>query len=208
MKRLLIYNLFLFGIITSRAQDTACVKLWGAGIEYYYSVNGHGAFISPHVSYSSGKHQLKLGPTLHKRSMHLKGAKLSYSYLLAGMDGEEKFNSSFRENKNGTWRVNLYSYLQFVDYTTLSYDRAKEETMLSADSTMDWNSVKLSTAEGGVGAEVDVKLLNYFLLRGYVGFTVYSHLNYPTGMYQDKTGAAFVAGIGINIPTFRKAKSK
>lgn len=208
LKRLIFYTLFVFGLITVKAQDSSCVKLWGAGIEYYYSVNGHGAFISPHLSYSSGKHQLKIGPTIHKRSMQVKGAKLSYSFLLAGMDGEEKFNTNFRDNKNGTWRVNLYSYLQFVDYTGLSYDRAKEETVLSADSTINWNNVYLSTAEGGLGAEIDVKLLNYFLLRAYVGVTVYSYLNYPTGMYQDKTGAAFVAGIGINVPTFRRTKSK
>lgn len=178
----------------------------GAGIEYYYSVNGHGAFISPHISYAKGKHQLKLGPSIHKRTFQVKGAKLSYSYLLAGMDGEEKFNSNFRDNKNGTWRVSLFGYVQYVDNTALSFSREEEETILNADSSVNWTKVALSTLEGGVGAEIDVKLFNTIQLRSFVGIAVYTHLNHPPTMYQDQTAATFVAGIGINVPTFRRTK--
>lgn len=208
MKKVLIILIFVYGFKQVLSQDSTKYSLIGAGLEYYYSVNGHGAFISPHISYTKGKHQLKLGPAIHKRTMMLKGAKLSYAFLLAGMDGEEKFSTDFRENRNGTWRVNLVSYLQFVDYTALSYARAREETLVSTDSTTDWNKVYLSTFEAGLGAEIDVKLFNYLQLRTYIGISVYSHLNHPSSMYQEKTGASFVTGIGVNVPGFKKAGKK
>lgn len=188
------------------SQDSTGVRLIGTGIEYYYSVNGHGAFIFPHISYAKGKHQFKLGPAIHKRTFQVKGAKLSYSYLLAGMDGEEKFNSNFRDNKNGTWRVSLFGYMQYVDNTALSFSREKEETLLNADSSVNWTKVSLSTVEGGVGAEIDVKLFNMIQMRSFIGVAVYSHLNHPTAMYQDQTAATFVAGIGVNVPTLRRTK--
>lgn len=180
----------------------------GFGVETYYSVNGHGGFYSPHLSYNNSRQNIKLGPCIHKRSLKLAGAKLCYSYVLAGMDGEEKLSVNFRESNNGSWRVSLFTYIQFVDYTALSYNRTVEETLLSNDTLVNWNNVYLSTAEGGLGAELDVKLFNYLQIRGFVGVSVYSHLNYPEGMYQDKTAAAFIAGVGTNIPTFKKAQPK
>lgn len=187
------------------AQEKENKVLLGAGIETYYSVNGHGGFFSPHLSINKNKHHIKLGPAIHKRSLKLSGVKMQYSYILAGMDAEEQLNAGFRESSNGSWRVSIFAYAQFVDYTALSYRRTVEETLLSNDTTINWNNVYLSTAEGGLGAEIDVKIFNYVQLRCFAGVCVYSHLNYPVGMYQDKTAASFIAGAGINFPTFRKA---
>ncbi len=174
----------------------------------YYSVNGHGAFYSPHISYSKNKHSLKLGPCIHKRSLKVSGAKLSYAFMLAGMDGEEQTKTNFKESSNGTWRVSLFTYGQFSDFTGLSYKRQTEETLLNEGNATDWGQVYISTLEGGFGAEIDVKLFSYFQLRSYVGITVYSHLNQPEFMYQDKTAAAFIAGFGVNVPTFKKNKKE
>lgn len=180
----------------------------GAGIETYYSVNGHGAFYSPHISFNKNKHHIKLGPCIHKRTLQVKGAKLTYSYMLAGMEGEEQLNADFKESNNGSWRVSIFGYAQFVDFTALSFRRTEEETLLNEGLNVDWNKVYISTAEGGFGAEIDVKLFKYLQFRTYVGIAVYSHLNQPEVMYQDKTAAAFIAGIGLNIPSFKKAKDK
>lgn len=200
--------LFLSTCLGFFAQEKENNVLIGAGIEAYYSVNGHGGFFSPHLSVNRNRHNLKLGPVIHKRSMKLSGVKLQYAYVLAGMDGEEQVNAGFKESSNGSWHVNIFTYAQFVDYTSLSYKRAVEETLLSNDTTINWSKVYISTAEGGLGAEIDVKIFNYVQLRGYVGVCLYSHLNYPTGMYQDKTALSYVAGVGVNIPTFRKSASK
>lgn len=193
---------FLNTVLFSQREERK--SLIGFGIETYYSVNGHGGFISPHISYNKNKHHIKLGPCIHKRTTQLKGVKLAYSYILAGMDGEEKTMPNFRESSNGSWRVSVFTYMQYVNNTALSYRREVEETLLSADSLSDWSKVTISTIEGGLGVEMDVKLFSYLQFRTYVGCTVYSHLNYPVNMYQDKTAVAFIAGIGINVPTFKK----
>jgi hypothetical protein len=206
--RILIIFAFLFSKLDLVSQDENKPAFIGAGLEFFYSVNGHGSFFSPHVSYNKNKHHLKLGPCIHKRSLKVKGAKLTYSYMLVGMDAEEQFNTNFKESSNASWRVSIFAYGQFVDYTSLSINRAEEETLLNEGSGIDWYKVNISTAEGGVGAELDVKLFNYLQFRTYVGLTVYSHLNQPQGMYQDQTAAAFIAGVGLNIPSFKKSDKK
>ena len=208
MSRIQVIFILLFVKFGLFSQEQAKSGMIGAGLEFYYSVNGHGSFFSPHVSFNKNKHHLKLGPCLHKRSLKVKGAKLTYSYMLAGMDAEEQFNTNFKESSNASWRVSIFTYGQFVDHTSLSINRAEEETLLNEGSGIDWYKVHVSTLEGGVGAEIDVKLFNYLQFRTYVGVSVYAHLNQPQGMYQDQTAAAFIAGVGINIPSFKRSETK
>ncbi len=179
----------------------------GLGLDMSLSNNGHGGFYGAHLSVSKGRNSFKAGPVMHQRSMQLSGGRLSYSYILAGMDGEEQMGITFPESNNGSCRISLYAYLQYVSNTTLSYTRAKEETQLYIDTIpVDWNAVRLSTIEGALGAEIDVKLLGYVQWRTFVGLGLYSYLNPVRGMYQENTGLMFMIGTGIDIPTFRKNK--
>jgi len=208
MKQLFSFALVICFSLSVFAQEAKSEKpIWGAGIEMFYSANAHGAFYSGHLSYNKSKHHLKIGPLIHKRSLKVSGAKLAYSYVLAGMDAEEMLHANFRESSNGSWRVSLMAFVQYIDKTQMNYKRVVEEELLNPDRKQDWNKVYLSTLEGGLGAELDVKLFNYLQLRTYVGVSVYSHVNYPTVMYHEKTAAAFIFGAGINVPTF-KGKSK
>jgi len=179
----------------------------GLGVDVSLSNNGHGGFYGAHLTVTKGRNNFKAGPLMHQRSMQLKGGRLSYSYILAGMDGEEQMGITFPESNNGSCRISIYSYLQYVNNTPLSYTRAKEETQLYIDTIpVDWNAVRLSTIEGALGAEIDVKLLGYVQWRTFVGLGFYSYLNPFQGMYQETTGVMFMIGTGIDIPTFKKNK--
>jgi hypothetical protein len=189
------------------AQEVPKKMYMGFGFDASLSNNGHGGFYGAHLTFSKGRGNFKLGPCLHQRSMQLTGGRISFSYVLAGMDGEEQLGMGFPESNNGSCRISLFTYVQYVNNTTLSYQRAKEETTLYADTIpRDWNKVKLSTIEGAIGAEIDVKLLSYIQWRSFVGIGLYSYLNPVIGMYQEPTGLMFMVGTGIDIPTFRKKK--
>ena len=46
--------------------------------------------------------------------MQLTGGRLSFTHILAGMDGEEQLGMGFPESGNGSCRISLFSYLQFT----------------------------------------------------------------------------------------------
>lgn len=204
---LVVFLIFcVFGLSAQEIPKKAHI---GFGFDMSLSNNGHGGFLGGHLTISKGRSSLRFGPCVHQRSMQLTGGRLSYSYILAGMDGEEQLGMGFPESNNGSCRISLFTYLQFVNNTGLSYQRAKEETTLYADTIpRNWNTVKLTTIEGAVGAEIDVKLLSYIQWRSFVGIGLYSYLNPIAGMYQEPTGLMFMVGTGIDIPTFKKAKRK
>lgn len=199
--------ILVFLAVSVKAQEPPKKMYMGFGIDASLSNNGHGGFYGAHVSVGKGRSSFKLGPCIHQRTMQLSGGRLSFSYILAGMDGEEQLGMGFPESNNGSCRINLFAYLQYVNNTRLSYQRAKEETTLYIDTIpRDWNTVKLSTIEGAIGAEIDVKLLSYIQWRSFVGIGLYSYLNPIHGMYQETTGLMFMVGTGIDIPTFKKRK--
>jgi hypothetical protein len=204
--------LFSFSSFITVGQDSAKKETpkkpyLGFGVDASVSNNGHGSLFGAHFSLAKGRSNFKLGPCFHRRSSELTGGRLSFSYVLSGMDGEEQLGMGFPESNNGSWRISLYSYVQYLNNTKLSYQRAKEETVLYADSVVkDWNEARLSTVEGALGVEMDVKLFNYIQWRTSVGLGVYSYLNYIPGMYQGQTGLIFMICSGIDIPSFKKVK--
>ena len=203
----IVLILSIFFCLSAFAQEVPKKMNLGVGVDVSLSNNGHGAFYGGHLSLSKGRKSFKIGPIIHKRSMQITGGRISYSYILAGMDGEEQMGMNFPESNNGSCRISLFAYLQYINNTGLSYHRAGEEASLSQDSTFrDWNKAKISTVEGAIGAEIDVKLLSYIQWRSFVGIGLYSYLNPIAGMYQEQTGLMFMVGTGIDIPTFKQRK--
>lgn len=205
-------NIFLaltlvLSVFSLKAQEVPKKMNLGVGLDVSISNNGHGGFYGAHISLSKGRKSLKIGPVMYKRSMQVTGGRICYSYILAGMDGEEQLGMNFSESNNGSCRISLFSYVQYINNTGLSYHRSLEETSIFTDSvSRDWNKVKLSTVEGAIGVEIDVKLLSYIQWRSFAGIGMYSYLNPIAGMYQEQTGLMFMVGTGIDIPTFRKKK--
>jgi len=170
---------------------------YGFGLEYYVTGSGHGGFYSGYLSMSKGKSAFSLGPVVQKRSLKFGGARLGFTYKIAGLDDEDK--------SLNTGRVGLkfFSYLQYVDLLPLSYSAENSETTVHVNSQMDWNGIKLSTLEGGAGIEIHIRIAKAITWKNYVGLAGFYHFNYVSGMYNDRSGPAIIFGTGINIPRLK-----
>jgi hypothetical protein len=172
----------------------------GTGINTYISSNGHGAYYSPFISFSKGKNLVMLGGCIQKRYTKLDGVRVSFAHLLAGHDDDV---DKLSLDDQGTTPVQLrfLSYVQYLDQAALSYNRSRIETITNREMQRDWNAVKLSTIEGGLGAEIDVKF-KYFTIQTFLTLSAYYHINYIEGMYHERCSPALTLGTGILIPKF------
>lgn len=173
----------------------------GLGLSNYLTSNGHGAFYSGYLAVSKGKGTIMFGPCLQKRFAQVKGGRLSFTWLLAGRDEDEGGQPSFNETDDGVMQLKFLSYVQYLDQASLSYNRARIETITNPEDTRDWNQVKLSTAEAGMGVELDLKL-KYFTIRNFITLSGYYHVNYIQGMYHERCGPALSLGTALYIPKF------
>jgi hypothetical protein len=174
----------------------------GLGLSNYITTNGHGAFYSSFVSVSKGRGMVTLGACLQKRTTEINGGRLSFSYLLASRNDDDELPYGVEETQEeSVLQLRFLSYLQYLDRANLSYNRARVETITNVERAIDWNKVKMSTAEAGLGVELDIKL-KYFTVRNFITLSGYYHINYIEGMYHEKCSPALTLGTGIVIPKF------
>lgn len=173
----------------------------GCGFEYALSFNGHGSFISPYAGLNASKFSFKLGPLIQKRYTSVNGVKLTYSHLLARRDKYLVLADDIYPVE-GPFRLNVFTYLQYIHNGFLSYNRTKEELLMNPETKTDWNAVRLSTVEAGAGFELVIKFSEHIRLRNFLGLSFYYHTSYLQGMYHEKAAPSLVFGTGINIPRF------
>ncbi|MCE3225518.1 MAG: hypothetical protein K0S32_69 [Bacteroidetes bacterium] len=192
---------------------------FGGGLETFSSGNWHGAFYSPYLNVTKGRKSFSGGPIFQKRSMELSGGKLSYSYNLSGTK-KHKIDYDEEEEELGNiagdyaktpdrqlLQLNCFGFTQYVHETSLSYAAQKTEEqvehsmveMKENQSARDWNKVRLSTIEIGVGFELYVKLTKRISWKSYVAGAAYYHVNYINGMYHERVSPSLVLGTGIHI---------
>jgi hypothetical protein len=174
----------------------------GLGLSNYITTNGHGAFYTGFVSVSKGKGMLTLGACLQKRTTEINGGRLSFAYLLASRNEEDELPYGYEEvQEESIMQLRFLSYVQYLDKASLSYNRARVETITNVERNIDWNKVKMSTAEVGMGVEIDFKL-KHFMIRNFITLSGYYHMNYIQGMYHERCSPALTLGTGIVIPKF------
>lgn len=193
-------KLFMNIILLLLAGSTSSQNV-GMGIETNVSGNGHGAYYSGFLSLNKGNNTVRLGGMVQQRSMNINGVRLSYSYKLAGLDYETSV-ASYDELPNGSLVLSTFSYVQYLNNARLSSRRSKVESLTHEEKSIDWDKIKLSTVEAGIGIELNVKLTDWLQLRNFLGCGVYYHINYVGGMYQERMGPILNFGTGINIPGF------
>ncbi|MGZ3884376.1 MAG: hypothetical protein ACXVP0_17265 [Bacteroidia bacterium] len=192
-----------------RGQDSIRKPAYfGIGVEAYLSMSGHGGYYGGYGMLSKGKHMLRIGACMQKRNLQVNGCKLLYSYRVASMNGEDIYSMSFSELRVGACQVNVQGFVQYLNNAVLSYKRSKEEGILSKDSTINWGKVTLSTLEIGVVAELALKFTKKTFLNAFIGISYYNHLNYFTGIYNDKSGPVLILGAGISLPGFKTRGKK
>lgn len=194
-----------------QAQDSLRRKpaYFGIGMEIFGSGSGHGAYYGGYGMFSKGRHILRFEACMQKRNMMVNGGKLLYSYRVASMNGEDIYQLSFSELKVGACQVNLQAFVQYVNKAMLSYKRSRDEGLESKDSSItDWGKVTLSTLEIGVAAELALKFTKKTFLNAFIGLSYFDHLDYFSGMYNDKSGVVLVVGAGISLPGFKTRGKK
>jgi hypothetical protein len=193
---------FMAGRIFS--QKTPSKGYIGAGIGAHLSSSGHGAYYSAFISYSKGKSNITLGPCLQKRTLMLRGARLSFSYILAAQDDEGVIVENKEYKSSDVLQLGMFGYAQYVDNLPLSYHRARIESETDTVGVINWNESPISTVEGGAGVELFVRVSRLIRLRGFFGVGAYYHTTYQPGMYQERSSVLLTTGVSINIVSFRK----
>jgi hypothetical protein len=207
MYRSPLFFLFVFFSLTClNAQDKPKKPVYiGAGAGVHVSGSGYGQFYSLYASFSKGKHNITLGPCLQKRSGSVKAGRLTYSFILAAQDDEGTFVETKDYKSSDILQLGIFSYAQFADQLPLSFRRVKIEDQADT-SSFDWNSVKMSTIEGGTGVELFIRLGKRLRWRSFFGVSVYYHTSYPDKIYQERSALLLVAGTSLNFTSFVKPK--
>ncbi|MBI2720796.1 MAG: hypothetical protein HYX39_01340 [Bacteroidetes bacterium] len=175
------------------------------GVDNVSSGNSHGSFLSPHVVIKKGRTSYNLGVLFQNRGMQLNGGKLSFSYILSdpkknNVDEDEVEAEEYvAQPKRQILQLNIFAFSQYVHNGLLSAVSSITEQKASSQPEMNWNQVRLSTAEAGIGFELYVKLTKRVSWKNYVAGSVYYHVTYVNGMYNERNGPSLVLGTGIVI---------
>lgn len=182
----------------------------GGGIESFSSGNWHGAFFSTYFNLTKGRNSFSAGPVIQRRSGEFSGAKFAYSYNLSGAR-KNKNSKSFDEDeqpepedyvmreKPPLLQLNVFGYSQYINNTLLSRDAYVTEQKAANEVSTDWSSVRLSTAEAGLGFELYVRITKRVSWKNYIAGAVYYHTKYINGMYHERTSPVLMLGTGIHV---------
>lgn len=177
----------------------------GAGIAAYLSGGGHGTFYSIYASLSKGRHFYSLGPVMQQRTNLVQGGRFTYEYLLGSRDDDFSFAEKKDETSISFLQVSLFSYFQYVDYLPLSFRKTQIETQSDQQIPVrDWNKIKFSTMEIGIGAQALLRLTKRLRFKVFCGAAVYYHFNYIDGMYEDRAAPIVTFGTSFSITNFKK----
>lgn len=175
---------------------------FGGGIGTHVSGNAHGGIYDVYGSLYDGKSLFSVGPCIQKRSNTICGARMSFSYLVTGMDDFLPDNKFAEREK---LQLYFFSYLQYIYKAPLSFNSVKREEILSQRNDrreIDFNKYKLSTVEAGLGFGLNIKLNKQLVLGNYIGLSMYYHANYVNGMYADQIAPTLILGTSLGLNFF------
>lgn len=202
---ILLFTLSVLTVLSQEKKKAPRPLYIGAGAGVHVSGSGYGQFYTLYASLSKGKHNITLGPCMQKRSGLVKAGRLTYSYILAAQDDEGTFVETKDYKSSDLLQFGLFSYVQYSNGLPLSFHRVKIEDQ--ADTTgFNWNDVRVSTVEGGLGAELFIRLGRRLRWRSFFGFSAYYHTNYPANMYQERASLLLMAGTSLNLTSFKRSK--
>lgn len=208
----------------SKIYAQALKTKFNAGIESYLSGNGHGTFFGGYVGIDKGRSSISIGPSLQKRSLKVNSGKLSYSYILAGYKKTQqklnmfdqvkenlaeldslKLESMAEEEHNSRLQLRFYSYLQYTHNALLSDNtELRDEKPYTGthnnENLNNWNQIRISTAELGIGAELQIKLTNKLYWKNTIAVSGYYHLNCPVNRCNAISPVMITIGTGFNFP--------
>ncbi len=172
----------------------------GGGLETYSSGNTHGACFTPYLNLTHGKASISGGPVIQNQTMDLAGGRLKFSYNLSGSKCSLDNNSLEQDyDDNSILQLNAFCFTQYISNAKLSRSASNTEKMAARGDTRDWNSVRLSTMESGLGFELCVKFSKRLSWKVYAGGSFFYHNGYIPRMYQERSGPSLLLGTAIHI---------
>jgi hypothetical protein len=184
------------------AQSFKKFKL-GLDIETGISGNGHGFIYNGMIHVKKGPHSIGLGASIQKRNFDFGGGKLKYSITLTDLinnevlerqDMLENLSNSERDNveflpyeyERNNIELNAFVFTQYLNNLSLSYNTIQREKMVGINDFNDWNKVKLSTLDFGLGFELKINLNDHLSWKNYIAMSGYYHTNYSYKLYHSK----------------------
>lgn len=181
------------------------IKL-GGGLDVSSTGNAHGTFYIPSVSLNKNRSTFFVGALLQKRTLNFSGARVNYSWDLTGEKlferegGETDENPSNEKPLRQLIHLNIFAFGQYIHNTNLSYSSISIEQRASLlRNEISWADTKLTTAEIGVGFELEVRITERIRWKTYVSSAFYYHINYINGMYHDRMAPTLLLGTGIHF---------
>ena len=173
---------YIWILIVLSLTSSAQVK-FGGGFEFLSSGNGHGSFLSPHLSVDKGKNSFISG--LMMKGGTIRGVKVTWSRNLSNEDRDPI-------------QLNAMSYLQYIRPTEISKSLAISESMIWSGNGVNYNLVKVSTVEFGCGIELRIDIDDWVFIRNFVGFGFYYHPQYVK-MDHERIATTLQLGTGISF---------
>ena len=195
---------------------------FNTGLETYMSGNGNGAFFSAYVGMDKGRSSLSIGPSIQKRSLKVNTGKLSYSYILAGYKKPQKKLSMYERAKTNLsvidsskldeedfadydpkMQLRFYSYFQYTYNASVRHNieiMGEQPENIADSPAKTWDHMRISTAEIGIGAELQIRLAKKIWWKNTVSVSTYKHLNSPVPSCHNVSPISLTIGTGFNIP--------
>jgi hypothetical protein len=159
------------------------------GLEVFSSGNTHGTFYRPYVGWEIGRNFLSAGPLVQKESAMIKGLKIGYSRNMSG--------PADRDIDYDPLQLNLISYIQYSELLPMSARAVQEQYQVNRLPDVRWESVKLSTAELGIGFELRVNLKRYVCWNSACSMATYYHTRYFKGLTSERCGVSLALRTGM-----------
>lgn len=197
------FQVILFCVLISGFTATVSAQgrplRYGIGAECLSTGSGLKGFSSAYVSVSSKYNQLAIGAMIQNNSNAVDGIRMVYTRNLSGTFFQKDLAYP---GGQGTDLIELSgsAYFQYSQNAALSKAEVlASERINRRNEPLNFNSLRLNTAEGGAGIELRVNFTERLVWRNYVGAGFYYHLNYQKGLYMDKKGTSLLAGTGIQF---------
>ncbi|MFO0357389.1 MAG: hypothetical protein ACK50A_10555 [Sphingobacteriaceae bacterium] len=192
------------------AQNCKQLKL-GFAVESGISGNGHGVIYNGMIHLRKGPHTFGMGASVQKRNFDFGGGKIKYSIALTDLinneaserldmaenivncdrDNIEVLPPEYQQNKI---ELNAFVFTQYINNGFLSNNTIAREKRVGVSDYTDWNKIRLSTIDFGLGFELKFNLTDRWSWKNYIAMSGYYHTNYNYKLYHSKYSPCLTIG--------------
>ncbi len=227
-KVIYIFIISLFNFSGMFAQDVMSGRAFlDFGVDYAASNNGHSAFYAPTFVMNNHFNGLAISPLIYQDNNKLNGLKVMYIRNLSGKGSDDVKDNvitvqdsldyieyrKFKKVHRDILEVNFYSYLQYSRSLPLSSSAVAYEQENNLEMNVNWNQVKMSTAEAGLGFQLQYNITNTISFKVYSGLGAYYHVDYKQALHKGRnafcmnTGATLLYTFDILHPFNKKYRT-